>query len=82
LHELEVADVGVATKLALKAIQTLVYVYGFITFPLYYAAQRPWIKTEAFKSIRAYPVHKGKGEVTYKPIEKTCADLVRRKSSK
>ena len=69
-------DVSLATNLAVRAIQTLVYVYGFITYPLYYAIQQPWVKREAFKAIRAYPVHKDKGEITYKPFEKTCPELV------
>ena len=59
-----------------KAIQTLVYFYGFLTYPLYYAIQQPWIKREAFKATRAYPVHKAKGEITYKPIDKTCKEYV------
>jgi hypothetical protein len=43
---------------------------------LYYAIQQPWIKREAFKATRAYPVHKAKGEITYKPIEKTSKEFV------
>ena len=68
---------SLATTIAVKAIQTLVYFYGFLTYPLYYAIQQPWVKREAFKTIRAYPVNKDKGEVTYQPIEKFCKELVR-----
>ena len=72
----KIPDVSLATNLAVKAIQTLVYFYGFLTYPLYYAIQQPWVKREAFKAVRAYPVHKDKGEITYKPFEKTCPELV------
>lgn len=67
---------SLAATIAVKAIQTLVYFYGFLTYPLYYAIQQPWIKREAYKAIRAYPVHKDKGEITYKPIEKTNPQYV------
>ena len=71
---------SLATTIAVKAIQTLVYFYGFLTYPLYYAIQQPWIKREAFKAMRAYPVNKAKGEITYKPIEKTSKEYVSDKS--
>ena len=38
-----IASVGVGV------IQTIVFVYDFITYPLYYCSQQPWKRVEAAK---------------------------------
>ena len=68
-------DGGIAVSVGIKVIQTVMFVYDFITFPLYYAIQQPWKATEAMVSVRANPIEKTKTSVTYKPIDKTCPDL-------
>ena len=66
---------GLAVSVGIKVIQTVMFVYDFITFPLYYAIQQPWKATEAMVSTRANAISKTKTSVTYKPIDKTCPDL-------
>ena len=66
---------GLAVTVGIKVIQTVMFVYDFITFPLYYAIQQPWKATEAMGSIRANAIAKTKTSVTYKPLDKTCPDL-------
>ena len=68
-------DGGLAVSVGLKLVQSIMFVYDFITFPLYFAIQQPWKNTEAMASIRANPVNKTKTSITYKPIEKTCPEL-------
>ena len=36
-------------SMGVGVIQTIVFVYDFITFPLYYCAQQPWKRVEASK---------------------------------
>ena len=68
-------DGGIAVSVGIKVIQTVMFVYDFITFPLYYAIQQPWKATEAMVSVRSNVIEKTKTSVTYKPIDKTCQDL-------
>ena len=69
------SDGGLAVTAALKMVQGIMFVYDFLTFPLYFAIQQPWKNTEAMASVRAHPVNKTKNSVTYKPIDKTCPNL-------
>ncbi len=55
--------------------------YDFFTFPLYLAAQRPWVQTAAAKRVRAYPVDSSDTEITYQPTYKTCDGLERFKAA-
>lgn len=73
--EAEGPEGGLAVTVGIKVIQTVMFVYDFITFPLYYAIQQPWKATEAMGSIRANAIGKTKTSVTYKPIDKTCPDI-------
>ena len=73
--EAEGPEGGLAVTVGIKVIQTVMFVYDFITFPLYYAIQQPWKATEAMGSIRANAISKTKTSVTYKPIDKTCPDI-------
>ena len=66
---------SVAASIGVGVIQTLVFVYDFITYPLYYAVQRPWRRVAASKKTRATIVDKTESEVHIKPIFKTCRDL-------
>ena len=68
-------DGGIAVTVGLGLIQSIMFVYDFFTYPLYYAIQQPWKATEAMESIRAKPIEETKTSVTYQPIEKTCKDL-------
>ena len=68
-------DGGIAVSVGLKLVQSIMFVYDFLTFPLYFAIQQPWKNTEAMASIRANPVNKTKTSVTYQPIEKSCPPL-------
>ena len=68
-------DGGLAVSVGLKLVQSIMFVYDFITFPLYFAIQQPWKNTEAMATIRANPVNKTKTSITFKPIEKTCPEL-------
>ena len=66
---------GLATNIGIRVIQTIVFVYDFVTFPFYYACQRPWVAREAAAETRAHLVERTKNSVTYKPIDKTCKEL-------
>jgi long-chain acyl-CoA synthetase len=68
-------DGGMAAAVGIKVIQSLVFVYDFITFPLYYAIQQPWKATEAMASVRSEVIERTKTSVTYKPIFKTSPEL-------
>ncbi len=63
------ASVGVGV------IQTVMFVYDFVTFPVYYACQRPWRAVDAGRRVRAEVVAKTDSEVHYRPTFKTCAQL-------
>ena len=69
------SDGGLAVTVGIKMVQGIMFVYDFLTFPLYFAIQQPWKNTEAMASVRANPVNKTKTSVTYKPIDKTCPTL-------
>lgn len=74
-------DGGLAVSVGLKFIQSIIFVYDFITFPLYYAYQQPWKATEKMASIRAEVIEKTKTSVMYQPINKTCQDLEKFKAA-
>ena len=42
-------DSSLMASVGVGVIQTIVFVYDFITFPLYYCAQQPWKRVEASK---------------------------------
>jgi len=66
---------GVISTLGVRVIQTIIFVYDFITFPFYLAYQRPWQATSAARAIRASPIEKTKDSITFKPIEKTSPEV-------
>ena len=66
---------SMAAAVGVSIIQTIVFVYDFVTYPIYYAAQKPWRRVEAAAQIRALPVATSDTEVTYQPVYKTCAEL-------
>ena len=68
-------DGGIAVTVGLRLIQSIMFVYDFVTYPLYYAVQQPWKAVEAMDSERAKPIEESKTSITYKPIEKSCPDL-------
>ena len=72
---------GVLSTLGVRVIQTIIFVYDFVTFPFYFAYQRPWNATAAANAIRAYPIEKTKDSITYKPIDKTCPEIEKFKVS-
>ena len=66
---------GVISTVGVRIIQTIVFMYDFVTFPFYLAYQRPWQATQAAAAIRAVPIERTKNTVTFQPIEKTCPEL-------
>ena len=66
---------GVMSTLGVRVIQTIIFVYDFVTWPFYYAYQTPWNATNAASAIRAYPIEKTKDSITFQPIEKTCPEI-------
>ena len=72
---------GILSTLGVRVIQTIIFVYDFITFPFYYGYQRPWIAANASHAIRAYPIEKTKDSITFQPIEKTCPEIEKFKVS-
>jgi len=66
---------GVMSTLGVRVIQTIIFVYDFVTYPFYLAYQRPWNATNAASAIRAYPIEKTKDSITFQPIEKTCPEI-------
>ena len=43
----------IAATVGVGVVQTAMFIYDFLTFPIYYAAQRPWKAVEAGARIRA-----------------------------
>jgi long-chain acyl-CoA synthetase len=74
-REEEEDDGGMAVALGIKVLQSIIFVYDFITFPIYYVIQQPWTATEAMDSVRATVIERTKTSVTYKPIDKTLPEL-------
>ena len=72
---------GVLSTIGVRVIQTIIFVYDFITFPFYYGYQKPWIATTASHAIRAYPIEKTKDSITFQPIDKTCPEIEKFKVS-
>ena len=72
---------GVMSTLGVRVIQTIIFVYDFVTYPFYLAYQRPWNATNAASAIRAYPIEKTKDSITFQPIEKTCPEIEKFKVS-
>lgn len=68
-------DGGIAVAVGIRLIQSIIFVYDFITFPIYYAVQQPWKATEAMQSVRAEVIERTKTSITYQPIVKNCPDL-------
>ena len=66
---------GMMATIGVRVVQTLIFVYDFITFPFYLAYQKPWNATSAASSIRASAIEKTKDSITFKPIEKTCPEI-------
>ena len=42
-----------AATVGVGVVQTAMFIYDFLTFPIYYAAQRPWTLVDAGARIRA-----------------------------
>lgn len=40
-------------EISINAVKSIVRVYDILTYPLYYAVQRPWIKSRKFSEVRA-----------------------------
>ena len=72
---------GILSTLGVRVIQTIIFVYDFVTFPFYLAYQRPWNATNAARAIRATPIEKTKDSITFKPIDKTCPEIEKFKVS-
>ena len=66
---------GVLSTIGVRVIQTMIFVYDFVTFPFYLAYQRPWNATTAASAIRASPIERTKDSITFKPIDKTCPEI-------
>ena len=66
---------GMLSTFGVRVVQTIIFVYDFVTFPFYLAYQRPWNATSAARAIRALPIEKTKDSITFQPIEKTCPEV-------
>ena len=44
-------DGGIGVAVGLRLIQSIIFVYDFITYPIYYAYQQPWKATEAIEPL-------------------------------
>ena len=66
---------GVFSTIGVRVIQTIIFMYDFVTFPFYLAYQRPWNVTTAARAIRASPIQRTKDSITFEPIEKTCPEI-------
>ena len=66
---------GVLSTIGVRVIQTIIFMYDFVTFPFYLAYQRPWNVTSAARAIRASPIKRTKDSITFEPIEKTCPEI-------
>ena len=42
-----------AATVGVGVVQTAMFIYDFLTFPIYYAAQRPWTAVDAGAKVRA-----------------------------
>jgi len=54
---------------AIHAIKALSYVYDLLTFPVYLILQRPWEKRKASRRIKARPISKSDGQITYRSVD-------------
>ena len=52
----------------LTFIQILVYIWAFITWPIYFLIYRPWTKTRRFHRKRAQRIEIQKDEVIYRAL--------------
>ena len=43
----------IAASVGVGVVQTAMFIYDFLTFPIYYAAQRPWTLVDAGNRVRA-----------------------------
>ena len=62
---------SVMASLSLSMIQTVIFVYDFVTYPIYYYAQGPWKKVQDSQRIRAQATIKNDQEIVFNPIFKT-----------
>ncbi|CAB4065677.1 ACSL [Lepeophtheirus salmonis] len=68
-------DAGLVGNLGLGVIKTLIYVYDFLTYPIYAAIQRPWEVREASNALRSRPISKSDSEITYAPVYRSTERL-------
>ena len=43
----------IAATVGVGVVQTAMFIYDFLTFPIYYAVQRPWTAVDAGARVRA-----------------------------
>ena len=63
----------IMATIAVGVIQMAMFIYDFFTFPIYYAAQRPWSVNKT--RIRADIIHRTDSEVLLRPRYQTCDKL-------
>eukprot|EP00095_Tigriopus_kingsejongensis_P000185 maker-scaffold41_size498431-snap-gene-0.11 protein:Tk00185 transcript:maker-scaffold41_size498431-snap-gene-0.11-mRNA-1 annotation:"Long-chain-fatty-acid--CoA ligase " len=66
---------SLAATLGVGVLQTLVFVYDLLTYPLYYAVQRPWRRVRAGGRMRAETVSQSEAELHIRPLPKRCPSL-------
>ncbi|TRY71515.1 hypothetical protein TCAL_00221 [Tigriopus californicus] len=66
---------SLAATIGVGLIQTVVFMYDFLTYPLYYAVQAPWQRVRAGQRVRAHIAHRSEAEIHVRPVEKTCPSL-------
>ena len=52
-------------------IQTALFIYDVVTYPLYTAIQQPWKKTRSFDNVRSTVLNKTDKKITIEPVVKT-----------
>jgi len=59
----------------LSILKAVVFVYDFITFPLYTLVQQPWVARSLHYKERAKVISHDDQQITIEPVAKTCPDL-------
>ena len=49
--------------------------YDFVSFPFYFAYQKPWNTRKNAAKVRAVSIERTKDSITFKPVKKTCPGL-------
>ena len=65
-------SVGIFTYIGIWIIRAAIFMYDFVTFPVYLIYQRPWKVVKDARKVRATSIERTANSITFKPTEKKC----------